>query len=57
MVGIWQEKLELIDGIHKVKVFDDLLLIQQISEASLTDPNLQCFSVYQVLEPRFSVRD
>ena len=32
---MWQEKLELIDGIHQVKGIDDWVLKYQISEASL----------------------
>lgn len=35
---MWQEKVELIDGVHKMKGFDDWIPKYQISESSLNDP-------------------
>lgn len=53
---MWQEKLELIDGVHTVRGFDDWILKYQISEASLSDPCPQGMSVCWVLEQRCSVK-
>lgn len=42
MTCMWQEKLELIDDIHKVKRFDDWILKYQISKASFNDSTPLC---------------
>lgn len=38
---MWQEKLELTDGIQVVKGFDDWILKYQIAEPSINDPALK----------------